>query len=185
MIDDINKDTKARMTKSVESLKNELVRIRTGRAHPNLLEHITVDYYGTAVPLNNVGSITATDSRTLAITLWEKDMVAAVEKAIMTSELGLNPATAGMTIRVPLPPLTEDRRRELVKVVRHEAEQARVAVRNIRRDANHDLKDMVKEKTISEDEERRAQDKVQKQTDKYIAEIEQLVADKESELMEV
>jgi len=185
VIDDINKDTKARMTKSVESLKNELVRIRTGRAHPNLLEHITVDYYGTAVPLNNVGSITATDSRTLAITLWEKDMVAAVEKAIMTSELGLNPATAGMTIRVPLPPLTEDRRRELVKVVRHEAEQARVAVRNIRRDANHDLKDMVKEKTISEDEERRAQDKVQKQTDKYIAEIEQLVADKESELMEV
>lgn len=185
MIDDINRDIKARMTKSVESLKGELVRIRTGRAHPNLLEHITVDYYGTTVPLNNVGSITATDPRTLTITLWEKDMVAIVEKAIMTSELGLNPATAGMTIRVPLPPLTEDRRCELVKVVRHEAEQARVAVRNIRRDANHDLKDMIKEKMISEDEERHAQDEVQKQTDKYIAEIEQLVTDKESELMEI
>jgi ribosome recycling factor len=185
MIDDIKAETADRMAKSVESLKHELVKLRTGRANPALLEHLTVPYYGTDTPLNQVASITVGDARTLVITPWEKQLVGAIEKAILASDLGLNPATAGTVIRIPLPPLTEERRRDLVKVVRHEGENARVAIRNIRRDANADLKDLLKEKEITEDDERRAQDAVQKLTDKYIGEVEKVLVTKEAELMEV
>lgn len=185
MIEDIKKDADERMGKSVESLKSEFKKIRTGRAHPSLLDHIVVDYYGSDTPLNQVANINAEDSRTLTVVPWEKSMVSAIEKAIMNSDLGLNPATAGEVIRVPMPPLTEERRRDLVKVVRSEAEGARVAVRNIRRDANSDLKELQKEKEISEDDERRATDLVQKLTDSHIADIEKILAEKEKELMEV
>jgi ribosome recycling factor len=185
MIDDIKKDAATRMAKSVEALKQELTKLRTGRAHTSLLDHITVSYYGSDVPLNQVASVTVQDPRTLAVTPWEKNMVQAVEKAIISSDLGLNPATAGTTIRVPLPPLTEERRRDMIKVVRHEAEGARVAIRNVRRDANNDLKQLVKQKEISEDQERRAQDEIQKLTDRYVEEVEKVLAAKEAELMEI
>ena len=185
MIDEIIKDAEVRMGKSIESLQTELTKIRTGRAHPSLLDQIQVDYYGANTPINQVANVTVEDSRTLVVTPWEKDMVAKVEKAIMASGLGLNPATAGTVIRIPMPPLTEERRKDLVKVVRHEAEQARVAIRNIRRDANSDFKDLLKEKEISEDEERKAEDNIQKLTDTYVGKIDKVLADKEAELMEV
>ena len=185
MIEEIIKDAEVRMGKSIDSLHTEFSKIRTGRAHPSLLDQIQVDYYGSATPINQVANVTIEDSRTLVVTPWEKDMVAKVEKAIMGSDLGLNPATAGTVIRIPMPPLTEERRRDLVKVVRHEAEQGRVAIRNIRRDANSDFKDLLKEKEISEDEERKAEENIQKLTDTYVAKIDKVLADKEAELMEV
>jgi ribosome recycling factor len=184
MIDEIKKDACARMAKSVEALKQELTKLRTGRAHTSLLDHILVPYYGSDVPLTQVASVSVIDPRTLGVTPWEKNMVQAVEKAILTSDLGLNPATSGTIIRVPLPALTEERRKDMIKVVRHEAEGARVAVRNIRRDAINDLKRMVKDKEISEDQERRAHEEIQKLTDKYVAEVEKVLAAKESELLE-
>lgn len=185
MIDEILEDADSRMQKSIESLKNELTKIRTGRAHASLLDHVTVEYYGSEVPLSQVANVATEDARTLSVTPWEKPMVAVVEKAIMTSDLGLNPATAGTVIRVPVPPLTEERRRDLVKVVKGEAESARVAIRNIRRDANSDLKTLEKEKEISEDEEHRAQDNVQKLTDKYVKEVDGVLEQKEQDLMEI
>jgi ribosome recycling factor len=185
MIEDIKKDAAARMAKSVDSLKHELVKLRTGRAHTSLLNHITVSYYGSEVPLNQVASISIGDARTLVVTPWEKNMVPPVEKAILTSDLGLNPTTAGNVIRIPLPPLTEERRRDLAKLVRQEGESARVAIRNIRREANADLKELLKEKEITEDEERRAQEAIQKLTDKYIAEVDKTLAAKEAELLEI
>ncbi len=185
MINDIKKDAEARMKKSVDALKGELTKLRTGRAHPSLLEHITVDYYGSMVPLSQVGNIGVEDSRTLTITLWERNMIQAVEKAILTSDLGLNPNSAGTVIRIPMPPLTEERRRELTKVVRHEGEGAKVAIRNIRRDANNDLKELLKSKEISEDDERRGQDEVQKLTDRYIVEVDKVLEVKEKDLMEI
>ena len=185
MIDDINKDAAVRMGKSLESLKNDLVKIRTGRAHPSLLDHITVEYYGSVVPISQVANVGIGDSRTLTVTAWEKDMVKAVDKAIRSSDLGLNPVTAGTVIRVPLPPLTEERRRDLVKVVRSEGENAKIAVRNIRRDAISDFKELLKEKEISEDDKRRGEDLIQKLTDKHVADIDAILAGKEAELMEV
>lgn len=185
MIDDIKKDATTRMAKSVEALVHELAKVRTGRAHPSLLDHIMVSYYGSDMPLNQVANINVEDSRTLAISPWEKTMVQPVEKAIMNSDLGLNPNTAGTVIRVPLPPLTEERRRDLIKVVRHEAELAKVAVRNIRRDANHDLKDLMKEKLISEDDEHKGEDIVQKLTDQNVKRIDELLAEKEEDLMSI
>lgn len=185
MIEDTKKAAEARMAKSIEALRHELVKIRTGRAHTSLLDHITVPYYGNDVPLNQVASVTVLDPRTLSVTPWEKNMVAAVDKAIRASDLGLNPATVGTVIRIPMPPLTEERRRDMIKVVRHEAEGARVAIRNIRRDSNNELKHLLKEKQISEDQERRAQDDIQKLTDKYIAEVDKVLATKEAELMEI
>jgi ribosome recycling factor len=185
MIDDINKDAAVRMGKSLESLKNDLIKIRTGRAHPSLLDHITVEYYGSVVPISQVANVGIGDSRTLTVTTWEKDMVKAVDKAIRSSDLGLNPVTAGTVIRVPLPPLTEERRRDLVKVVRNEGENAKIAVRNIRREAISDFKELLKEKEISEDDKRRGEDVIQKLTDKHVAEIDGILAGKEAELMEV
>jgi len=185
MIDDVIKDARTRMNKSLDALKSELSKIRTGRAHVSILDHIHVEYYGSEVPLSQVAKLSTEDARTLAVTPWEKDMVGKIEKAIMTSDLGLNPATAGTVIRVPMPPLTEERRRELGKVVRHEGENAKIAVRNIRRDANGDFKAFLKEKEISEDEERRGQDTIQKLTDECVAEVDAIVAQKEKELMEV
>jgi len=185
MIDDIKKDASSRMGKSVESFKQELGKIRTGRAHGSLLDQVSVEYYGSTVPVTQVANVVAEDARTLLVTPWEKDMVKAVEKAILTSDLGLNPATAGMAIRVPMPPLTEERRRDLVKVVKQEAENGKIAIRNIRRDANNDLKELLKEKEISEDDERRGQDIIQKLTDKHVEEIDEIFAVKEQELMEV
>jgi ribosome recycling factor len=185
MIDDIKKDAAQRMAKSVDALRHELAKIRTGRAHPSLLDHIIVSYYGSDVPIKQVANVTAEDARTLAVVPWEKGMVQAVEKAILQSDLGLNPNTAGTVIRVPMPPLTEERRRDLIKVARHEAEQARVAVRNIRRDANSELKEMVKEKMISEDDERRGEEVVQKLTDQYVMEIDQVLQEKEEDLMAI
>lgn len=185
MINDVKSQADAKMRKSIGSLKDELTKIRTGRAHTSLLDHITVEYYGSQVPLSQVANVAVVDSRTLSVTPWEKNMVPVVEKAIMTSDLGLNPATSGNLIRIPLPALTEERRRDLIKVVRSEAEGAKVAIRNIRRDANNELKKLLKDKTVSEDEERRAQDDVQKLTDKYIAEVDKLLAAKETELMEI
>jgi len=185
MIDEILKDAAERMKKSIAAMQSELAKIRTGRAHPSLLDHITVEYYGSEVPLSQVANISTEDSRTLTVAPWEKDMVKVIEKAIMTSDLGLNPATAGMMIRVPMPLLTEERRRDLVKVVRHETENGRVSVRNIRRDANHDFKELLKEKEISEDDERRAEEQIQKLTDQSVAEMDQLLHEKEQELMEV
>ena len=185
MIDDIKKDAMSRMGKSVESLRHELAKIRTGRAHPSLLDHLMVSYYGSDTPIRQVANITAEDARTLAVTPWEKGMVQAVEKAIMQSDLGLNPNTAGMVIRVPMPPLTEERRRDLIKVARHEAEQARVAVRNIRRDANQELKEAAKEKLISEDDEHRGEELVQKLTDQNVKEVDKVLAEKEKDLMSI
>jgi ribosome recycling factor len=185
MIDDIQKRTTERMKKSIEALKHELAKIRTGRAHPSLLDHIMVSYYGNEVPLTQTANVAVEDARTLAVTPWERSMVQAIEKAIMTSDLGLNPSTAGSVIRVPMPPLTEERRRDLIKVVRHEAENARVAIRNIRRDANNELKAALKEKQISEDQERRSQEQVQKLTDQYIKDVDGLLSEKEADLMAI
>lgn len=185
MIDEIIEDAEIRMGKSVESLRTELTKIRTGRAHPSLLDHITVDYYGAATPLSQVANVSVEDARTLMITPWEKDMVAPIEKAIMKSDLGLNPATAGTVIRIPMPQLTEERRHDLVRVVRKEAENGRTAIRNIRRDANSDFKDLLKEKEITEDEARQSEDAIQKLTDTYVAKIDEVLAIKEKELMEV
>lgn len=185
MIQDIIKDAEKRMGKSVETLKGELAKVRTGRAHPALLEHVTVEYYGSDVPLNQVANITVADARTLTVTPWEKPMVPKIEKAIITSDLGLNPATAGEVIRVPLPALTEERRRDLVKVVRAEGEGAKVAIRNIRRDANNDFKTLVKEKEITEDEQRRAEEQIQKLTDQFTGQVDQILERKEKDLLEI
>ncbi|MEX1222082.1 ribosome recycling factor [Pseudidiomarina planktonica] len=185
MINDIKKDAKSRMEKSVESLRSQMSKVRTGRAHPSLLDGITVPYYGVETPLNQMANITTEDSRTLALTVFDKSASGAVEKAILTSDLGLNPAAAGAVIRVPLPALTEERRKDLVKIVRSEAEQGRVAIRNIRRDANGDLKDLLKEKEITEDDERKATDEIQKLTDTFIGQIDKLLEDKEKDLLEV
>ncbi|MEJ2766643.1 ribosome recycling factor [Photobacterium sp. MCCC 1A19761] len=185
MIDEIKQDAKERMGKSVEALKNQLSKVRTGRAHPSLLDGIQVEYYGSNTPLRQVANVIAEDARTLAITVFDKELTQKVEKAIMMSDLGLNPMSAGTVIRVPLPPLTEERRRDLVKIVRAEAEQGRVAVRNIRRDANADVKGLLKDKEISEDDDRRAQDDIQKLTDAAVKEIDAILETKEKELMEV
>jgi ribosome recycling factor len=185
VINDIKKDANSRMAKSVETLRQEFSKIRTGRAHTSLLDHVTVSYYGSEVPLSHVATVAVADSRTLTVTPWEKNMVQAVEKALMTSDLGLTPSSAGTLIRVPLPPLTEERRRDFTRLVRHEAEQARVAIRNIRRDANGDIKDLVKEKEASEDEARRAEDEIQKLTDRHIKDVDALLEAKEKELMEI
>lgn len=173
------------MKKSIEALKHELAKIRTGRAHPSLLDHIMVSYYGNEVPLTQTANVAVEDARTLTVTPWERSMVQAIEKAIMTSDLGLNPSTAGAVIRVPMPPLTEQRRRDLIKVVRQEAENARVAVRNIRRDANNELKAALKDKQISEDQERRSQEQIQRLTDQYIKEIDVLLSEKEADLLAI
>jgi ribosome recycling factor len=179
------KDTETRMQKCIESFKHDISKIRTGRAHPSILEHLRVDYYGNDTPISQVANITVSDARTLTITPWEKKMTQAIEKAILTSGLGLNPATSSDVIRVPLPALTEERRKELTKLVRNEAETARVNVRTARRDANNGLKEKLKNKEIAEDDERRLTDSIQKLTDKYIADIDQLTSAKESELMAI
>lgn len=185
MINDLKNETEKKMQKALESLRHEMSKIRTGRANSSLLDHVQVDYYGSSTPLGQVANVSSSDSRTLIVTPWEKSMVAAVEKAILTSGLGLNPSTVGQAIRVPMPALTEERRKELIRVVRAEAEQGRVSVRNIRRDANNHLKDWVKEKLIAEDDERRATDVIQKLTDKYIADIDHTLSEKEKDLMEI
>jgi ribosome recycling factor len=185
MIADIKKSAEEKMKKSLETLKADLGKVRTGRAHTGLLDHVMVDYYGTPTPINGVANVTLLDARTIAVTPWEKKMVTVVDKAIRESGLGLNPATMGETVRVPMPALTEERRKDLIKVVHKEAEGARVAVRNIRRDANNHLKDLLKQKKVAEDDERRAQDDVQKLTDRHIAEIDKALAAKEADLMAV
>lgn len=185
MIDDIAKDAASRMAKSVESLNQDLHKVRTGRAHTSLLDQVSVNYYGNDVPLNQAATVVASDARTLLITPFERNMIAPIEKAIMESNLGLTPSSAGTAIRIPLPPLTEERRRDLVKVVRSEGEQAKVAIRNIRRDANSDFKQLLKDKDITEDEAKEAEDRIQKLTDKYVGEVDQLLTDKEAELMSV
>ncbi|MEX0708745.1 MAG: ribosome recycling factor [Woeseia sp.] len=185
MIDEIKKDARTRMEKSVGALKQELTKLRTGRAHTSLLDHITVEYYGSDVPLNQVANVNVEDSRTLVVVPWEKNMVQPIEKAIMKSDLGLNPMSAGTVIRVPLPALTEERRKDMIRVVRQEAEGGRIAIRNVRRDVLNDLKDLQKEKMISEDDERRAQDEIQGITDQYIARVEEILAEKEKDLMEI
>ena len=185
MINELKKDAEARMRKSVESLHTALNKIRTGRAHPSLLDGVRVSYYGSEMPLNQVANITVEDGRMLVVTPWEKNMVPDVEKAIMKSDLGLNPSTAGTVIRLPMPALTEETRKGYIKQARHEAEAARVAVRNIRKDVNGDLKDLLKDKAITEDEERRALDDVQKLTDRFVGEIDQQLAAKEKDLMEI
>lgn len=185
MINEIKHDAEKKMKKAVESLQHEMTKIRTGRANASLLDHVQVDYYGNMTPLNQLSNVSSSDARTLLVTPWEKSMVAAIEKAILNSGLGLNPATAGSAIRVPMPPLTEERRKEMIRVVRGEAEQGRVSIRNVRRDANSSLKELVKEKEVSEDDERRAIEVVQKLTDKYISEIDEVLAAKEKDLMEI
>jgi ribosome recycling factor len=185
MIPELKKSTEQKMQKSLEALKNDLGKVRTGRAHAGILDHVQVDYYGSMMPINQVANINLIDARTIGVTPWEKKMAAVIEKAIRDSDLGLNPATMGDIVRVPMPALTEERRKDLIKVVRHEAENARVAVRNLRRDANHALKEAMKAKTISEDDERRAQEDVQKLTDRHIAEIDKALGQKESDLMAV
>ncbi len=185
MIDEILQDAEVRMGKSVDSLRVELTKIRTGRAHPSLLNQISVDYYGTVTPISQVANITLEDARTLAVAPWEKQMVPLVEKAIMNSGLGLNPSTAGTLIRIPMPPLTEERRRELVKVVKAEAEGAKVAIRNIRRDANSDVKILLKEKEISEDECHQTEDRVQKLTSRFVTNVDEVLAIKEKKLLEI
>lgn len=184
MLDEIKQGAGERMAKSVASLQQELTKIRTGRARTSLLDHVTVEYYGSQVPLNQVANIGVEDSRTLTVTPWEKDLVQAIEKAIMSSDLGLNPASAGTVIRVPLPAMTEERRKDMIRVVRHEAEGGRIAIRNIRRDALHDIKELLKEKMIGEDDERRAEGEIQTITDKFVGQIDQALADKETDLME-
>jgi ribosome recycling factor len=183
VIIEIKGDATKRMRKSVDSLQNNLTKIRTGRANTSLLDQISLDYYGSEVPLNQVANIGIEDSRTLKITPWEKDMIQPIEKAIMNSDLGLNPTSAGMIIRVPLPPLTEERRKDMTRVVKQEGEQSRIAIRNIRRDSLNDVKDLLKEKMIGEDEERKAQEEIQVLTDQYVKEVDQAVAAKEKELM--
>jgi len=185
MIKEIMQDAGSRMEKTIDSLRQSLSKIRTGRAHPSLLDHLRVDYYGSEMPISQVANVGVEDSRTLTVTPWEKQMVQAIEKSILKSDLGLNPATAGTVIRIPMPPLTEETRRELVKVVRHEGEAAKVAIRNIRRDANSDFKELLKEKEISEDEERKAADEIQRLTDRYVGEVDKVLAGKETELMEI
>ena len=185
MISELKKNTESKMQKSLESLKGDLAKIRTGRAHIGLLDHIQVDYYGSLMPINQVANLTLVDSRTIGVQPWEKNLVAKVEKAIRDSDLGLNPATQGDLIRVPMPSLTEERRKELIKVVKNEGEEAKVAVRNLRRDANTHLKEALKKKEVAEDEERKAQDDIQKLTDKYVVEIDKMLAQKEAELMQV
>ena len=185
MIDDITKDAASRMGKTVHVLEEDLAKVRTGRAHPSLLDHIRVSYYGTEVPLKQAASVNVEDARPLTIQPFEQSMVKPVEKAILESDLGLNPNTAGTVIRVPMPPLTEERRRDLTRVVRHEGELAKVAVRNIRRDANSDMKELAKEKLITEDDERRGEDLIQKLTDQYVKKIDDMLAVKEADLMEV
>ena len=184
MINDIKKDAEQRMQRGVEAFKEDIRKLRTGRAHAGLLEHVMVDYYGTNVPVKQTANVSVEDARTLVVTPWEKKMVAAVEKAILNSNLGLNPVTAGQVIRVPLPPMTEERRRDLVKVVRQHAESGRVALRNVRREALGELKDALKEKMITEDDERRGQEEIQKLTDRYVASVDALLKDKETEIME-
>jgi len=185
VINDIKKDASGRMDKSVKALELALTKLRTGRAHTSLLDHITVEYYGSEVPLNQCANVNVEDPRTLTVTPWEKTMVQPIEKAIMTSDLGLNPQSAGTVIRVPLPPLTEERRKDMIKLVRHEAEGGRIAVRNIRRDALSDIKELLKEKMIGEDDEHRAHDEIQVITDKHVASIDKVLEQKENELMEV
>ncbi len=185
MINEIKQDAQERMAKSIESLKGSLNKVRTGRAHASLLDNISVDYYGMETPLNQVGNISVPDARNLSITVFDKGMIAAVEKAIMKSDLGLNPQSNGTLIRIPLPPLTEERRKDLVKVVRGEAENGKVAIRNIRRDANSDIKSLQKEKEISEDEQHQAEDEIQKITDTFVKQVDELLVKKESELMEI
>jgi ribosome recycling factor len=185
MINEIHNDANDRMNKTLASLESDFSKIRAGRAHPSLLEQIHVEYYGTLVPISQVSNITTEDSRTLKVTLWEKDMVGPIEKAVMTSGLGLNPISMGQVIRIPLPPLTEERRKELVRVVRDEAEHARVAVRNIRRDAISDYRELLKEKEISEDEAHRAEENIQKITDQHIDLIDKSLSDKENSLLDI
>ena len=185
MIADVKKSAEQKMLKTVDALKHDYQKVRTGRAHTGLLDHIQVDYYGAMMPINKVANVTLADARTIAVQPWEKKMVQVVEKAIRDSDLGLNPATSSDVIRVPMPPLTEDRRKDLIKVVRHEAENARVAVRNVRRDANEHLKKLLKDHSISEDDERHAQTDVQKLTDRYIAEIDKVLQVKEADLLAV
>lgn len=185
MIPELKKTTETKMQKSLDALKADLQKVRTGRAHTGLLDHIMVDYYGSPMPIGQVANMTLVDARTIGVQPWEKNMIPKVEKAIRDSDLGLNPATQGEIIRVPMPALTEERRRDLIKVVKHEGENAKVAVRNLRRDANSHLKDALKAKDISEDEERRAQDEIQKLTDRYIAEVDKALAAKEVDLMAV
>ena len=184
-IAELKKTTDGKMNKTIEAFKTDLAKVRTGRAHTGLLDHVMVDYYGNPTPINQVAKITLLDARTIGVVPFEKKMIQAVDKAIRASDLGLNPAAAGETIRVPMPLLTEERRKELTKVVRHEAENARVAIRNLRRDANHALKEALKKKEVSENDERRAQDEVQKLTDSHIASIDKLLQQKEAELMAV
>jgi ribosome recycling factor len=183
VINDIKQDATHRMKKCIDALKEEMRRLRTGRAHVGLLEHISVEYYGARVPVNQVATVAVEDARTLTVSPWENKMVPVVEKAILTSDLGLTPVTAGSVIRVPLPPMTEERRRELVKTVRHEAEGARVAIRNVRRDALNDVKELLKEKMITADEDRRVHDEIQKMTDAHIAQVDALLKEKETEIM--
>ena len=185
MIAELKQSAEHKMQKSLESLKADLAKVRTGRAHTGLLDHVHVDYYGTMVPITQVANVTLVDARTIGVQPWEKPMVGKVEKAIRDSDLGLNPATQGDLIRVPMPILTEERRRDLIKVVKHEGENAKVAVRNVRRDAITHLKDALKKKEVSEDDERRAQDDVQKLTDRYVAEVDRLLAEKEKELLAI
>jgi len=185
MLDDLKKDARERMAKCVQNFQSDLKKLRTGRAHPSLIEHLRVDYYGSEVPLQQVASISVEDGRTLVVSPWEKTVVQAIEKAIHKSDLGLNPMTAGTIIRIPMPPLTEERRRDITKLLRHDAENARVAVRNVRRDVMNDIKELLKEKLVSQDDERRAEAEVQKLTDKHVADVDQLLAAKEKEVMQV
>lgn len=185
MIADVKKSAEQKMQKTLESLKTDLAKVRTGRAHAGILDHVMVDYYGTPTPVNQVAGVSLLDARTISVSPWEKKMAGAIEKAIRDSDLGLNPSSVGDLIRVPMPALTEERRKDLIKVVKSEAENARVAVRNIRRDANSSLKDLLKDKAISEDEERRAQDEIQKLTDRFIAEVEKALQAKEADLMAI
>ena len=185
MLPEIKQDSRTRMNKSLESLRHELAKIRTGRAHPSLLEHVHVDYYGSDVPISQAASVAVEDARTLSVTPWDKTMVKVIEKAILTSDLGLNPNTAGQVIRIPLPPLTEERRVELGKVVHHEGENAKVAIRNIRRDANHHIKELLKNKDISEDEDHKAEIEIQDVTNLAVSKVDDIVAEKEKELLEI
>lgn len=185
MIDDIKKTAEQKMRKSIEALKGDLAKVRTGRAHTGILDHVMVDYYGNPTPIPQVANVTLIDARTIGVSPWEKKMAGAIEKAIRDSDLGLNPGTQGEMVRVPMPALTEERRRDLTKIVKSEGENARVAVRNVRRDANTQLKDLLKKKSIAEDEERRAQEDIQKLTDRHIAEIDKTLQAKEAELMAV
>ena len=185
MLAEIQNDARTRMNKSLEALRHELAKIRTGRAHPSLLEHVLVDYYGSEVPVGQAASVTVEDARTLTVTPWDKNMVQVIEKAILKSDLGLNPNTAGTVIRIPLPPLTEERRVELGKIVHHEGENAKIAIRNIRRDANHHLKELLKDKEISEDNERKAEHTIQEITNVAVTKVDEIVEEKEQELLEI